>query len=63
MRQYDVSVESFSNSYKSLQTTSCNDNLGVSKTWRHYLNKIRNDVILNFKNKIDSDMKNKYYKV
>ena len=63
MRQYDVSVESFSNAYNSLQTTSSNDDLGVNKTWRHYLNRIRNDVIMNFKTKIDRDIRNKYYKV
>ena len=63
MRQYDVSVESFSNAYNSLQTTSSNDDFGVNKTWRHYLNRIRNDVIMNFKTKIDRDIRNKYYKV
>ena len=63
MRQYDVSEESFSKAYNSLQTASCDDDLGVNKTWRHYLNKIRNDVVMNFKTKIDRDIRNKYYKV
>ena len=63
MRQYDVSEESFSKAYNSLQTASSNNDLGVNKTWRHYLNKIRNDVVMNFKTKIDRDIRNKYYKV